>query len=721
MSCNKGMAPTIASFSTSLSFDTPIQYTYSDVAELQSIVNQFCDYREAAGGYIDVPAAFDTETTSFMHDGMPGACMYLWTLAIGGWYCYGRTWQQYSDVLDFLTVALDLSPSKKLAIYVHNLPFEFQFLRGVHDFDDVFAVRPRKVIRATAGVIEYRCSLALTGYSLDNVGKTLTTHKIKKAVGDLDYDKIRHYKTPLTDTELEYAITDVLVVTAKIAECIAEYGHVSKIPMTKTGIVRRKMREACLDQEAAYDYRRVMRDSTLTPGVYDALKRAYMGGFTHASWLRSGVATENVVSKDITSSYPTVLVAEKYPIGTASVVYPQSTKQLAYYMRKYCCIINVVFYGIRAAVLQEHIISSSKCWVLEGAQCDNGRIISADKVGITLCDVDFDMVRKFYTCDSLRIGKVYIWDKQYLPTPFVRTILDFYMDKTRLKGVPGEEYRYNAAKEQINSMSGMCCTDPVREAYIYDNIDGWADPQPPDKAQAIAEYNSDYMRVLYYPWGVFCTAYARRNLLGIIHRLGTHYLYADTDSVKYKDFDGAEEIFAEYNRQIKSKLIAACRWHGFYPQMVSPKTIDGRIKTLGVWDDDGDYKVFKTLGAKRYMYIDVDDQLHLTVSGVSKKTAVPWLVKKYGVRGAIDAFSDGLVFPATDEDGKPVCGKLTHWYVDTPTVCDLTDYTGITAEVVEQYCVSLAPSEYTLSITPVYLDLLRSRSKLYIDRGIDDA
>ena len=35
---------------------------------------------------------------------------------------------------------------------------------------------------------------------------------------------------------------------------------------------------------------------------------------------------------------------------------------------------------------------------------------------------------------------------------------------------------------------------------------------------------------------------------------------------------------------------------------ISPKTIKGETKTLGVWDFDGFYTDFKTLGAKRYIF-----------------------------------------------------------------------------------------------------------------------
>jgi hypothetical protein len=49
---------------------------------------------------------------------------------------------------------------------------------------------------------EFRCSLLLSNYALEYVGdKVISKYKVKKQVGKLDYSKIRHSETPLTDDE----------------------------------------------------------------------------------------------------------------------------------------------------------------------------------------------------------------------------------------------------------------------------------------------------------------------------------------------------------------------------------------------------------------------------------------------------------------------------------------------------------------------------------------
>ena len=113
-------------------------------------------------------------------------------------------------MLGILQQALDLSEDKHLIIYVHNLGYEFQWLRQWIKWDKVFAIKQRRPVYAIAGGFEFRCSLLLSNYALAYIGDNLLyKYPMEKMVGDLDYSKIRHSKTPLTAKELGYCITDV--------------------------------------------------------------------------------------------------------------------------------------------------------------------------------------------------------------------------------------------------------------------------------------------------------------------------------------------------------------------------------------------------------------------------------------------------------------------------------------------------------------------------------
>lgn len=143
--------------------------------------------------------------------------------------------------------------------------------------------------------------------------------------------------------------------------------------------------------------------------------------------------------------------------------------------------------------------------------------------------------------------------------------------------------------------------------------------------------------------------------------------------------------------------------------MVEPQTMDGERKLLGVWDWDGHYSRFKTLGAKRYMVEYAVDPLNgknqgkisITVSGLNKKTAVPWLLDTYGKDGVWDAFEDEMEVPAE------YTGKLTHTYLDEPREGFLEDYQGTVAPFSEDTAVHLEKQPYGLGLAEDFLKFLK--------------
>lgn len=68
-----------------------------------------------------------------------------------------------------LTEYLELYDNKRIIIYVHNLSYEFQFMRKWFVWDKIFALEERKVVYAIMAGIEFRCSYILTGYSLKSL------------------------------------------------------------------------------------------------------------------------------------------------------------------------------------------------------------------------------------------------------------------------------------------------------------------------------------------------------------------------------------------------------------------------------------------------------------------------------------------------------------------------------------------------------------------------
>ena len=116
--------------------------------------------------YKDVIMSFDIETTQY-HE-LKQSFMYLWQFCIGTEIVVtGRTWTQFKNFL--LLLESTLKENERYMIYVHNLPYEMQFLTGIFDFDmsETFAIDVRKIIKTClAGKFEFRCSYALTNMSL---------------------------------------------------------------------------------------------------------------------------------------------------------------------------------------------------------------------------------------------------------------------------------------------------------------------------------------------------------------------------------------------------------------------------------------------------------------------------------------------------------------------------------------------------------------------------
>ena len=196
--------------------------------------------------YFNVPASFDIETSSVQSSGLKMSLTYEWSFGINGIVTVGRTWEEYEELIRNVENLFGTSENVRLIVYVHNLSYEFQFMRKIFEWDKVFSLDVRKPVYAiTKTGIEYRCSYKLSGYNLETVGKNLQKYKVEKMSGDLDYSKVRHSKTPLTEKEWQYCVHDVLVVMAYIQEKIESDGDITKIPLTKTGYVRNYCRNNC--------------------------------------------------------------------------------------------------------------------------------------------------------------------------------------------------------------------------------------------------------------------------------------------------------------------------------------------------------------------------------------------------------------------------------------------------------------------------------------------
>ena len=512
--------------------------------------------------YYNLPCAFDIETTNINDDPKNRmAFPYHMQLMIGDVFITCRTIEQLGKVFSKLQQNYGLNEKKRLIMYVHNLPFEFQFIRCYFHFTDCQSKSQRQVYKVFFDQfgIEMRDSYVLSGMSLAKTAENLTEHTIRKLKGDLDYRPVRFPSTKLTDAELAYCYNDVKIICCYIEEQIKWYDNITKIPLTNTGRVRRHVRKHCLHVEKKNGkkicpYKDIIRNLTLEVDEYAYLLDAFLGGYTHANAMYSTKVLKDVHSIDFTSSYPTVMMSEQYPMSKGAFIDNlniTSYDDFVSYLNDRLAVVKVEFTGLETKPeVPDDYLSDSRIYENRGKVIqNNGRIHKAEHIVEFLTNIDLDMVVKAYSFTSIRIISGWFYYKNYLPKEFIESVLEFYVDKTTLKGVKGKEAEYLLKKGMLNSCYGMCVTDICKDEESCTFEKGWL-KKSANVDEKIAEYNKDPNRFLSYAWGVFITAYARRNLFTGIMSMVKDYVYCDTDSIKFLNMDAHKAYIEDYNRNI---------------------------------------------------------------------------------------------------------------------------------------------------------------------------
>lgn len=655
---------------------------------------------------LNLACSFDTEASSFYTDviGDEVGLVYIWMFGADNEVIYGRTLDDFQKFIVILNSYLEKNKCK-LIVYVHNFKYDFQFIRTYFKWDTVFMKAKRNPLYARYRNIEFRDSLVLSGgRSLAYIGEHLKSHSVTKAVGDLDYSLLRHSKTPLTATELGYCERDILTLNAYISEKIEEDGDITKIPYTNTGYVRNFVKNVCLFEHGER-YRSMIDGLTLTPGAYQQCERAFVGGAVGPNNYYTDKLVNNVVSYDIKSSYPYVMVTQTFPMGYPE---PVTNKEAASYLSRkdYHCIFRLTVHDLHPKEGNNYCypISQDKCINLIGARVVSNRVIDAASLSIECTELDYDTFKKFYniTPENSRITNMRAYPAGRLPRPIICSVFEFFNKKTTLDGVVGSESEYMISKNMLNAIYGMMVERPIRPKFMY--IDGRFVRDDIDYVAQIEGYNEKRDRVLYYPWGVYVTAHARHRLYDAIYNMGNRFVYCDTDSVKWKLMGGEYDIeryeyFNRVNKQAEKAILDVTKELKLSPDYTMPCDPLGHKKILGVWEREYIANNFKTIGAKRYMY-DIDGKYHLTVAGTNKKSTLDYILLQAREKNVSPyyLFTENLVIP------KEYSKRLIATYVDEEAIGYVTDYLGNRAFYDAPSGVHMVNSQYTFS----YTDSLRS-------------
>ena len=637
---------------------------------------------QGAKHYLDLVAAFDIETTNVEEPAV--AFMYIWQMQLGPEVTIiGRTWEEFQALQGRI---MELMPAGAiLVVWVHNLSFEFAFLSGVYPFQDqeVFAVAPRKVLKCTMfDRFEFRCSYLQTNMGLDAFTRRMgVAHQ--KLVGDLDYGVIRYPWTVLTDQELAYCVNDVQGLVEAVTEEMRRDGDtLYTIPMTSTGYVRRDAKRAMAEVNHLF-----VKGILPTWHIYTMLREAFRGGNTHASRFYADTILEDVHSADRSSSYPDVVCNCEFPIGPfyeAREHYDLDGILDLIGRRHKALLMRIRLWGVelRRDWWGCPYIAREKCRQIVDGVYDNGRVLQAAYLETTITDVDFQILIDEYDFTDFDCYDLAMARYGKLPRPLIDCTIDYYRKKTELKGNddPDAAYLYARSKEKLNSIYGMMAQDPVKDGLLYAGGEWRLEEQDPRELLKI----SNKKAFLAYQWGVWVTAWARFRLEEGIALAGDRFVYCDTDSVKYiGDLD-----WSEYNRQREMDSLGSG---------AHARDAKGREHYMGVFEDDGAYRRFATLGAKKYAYEDEDGQLHVTIAGVNKKKGGEELQR----HGGLEAFQPGFIFVEA--------GGTESVYNDEPEPFTVELPEG---QVEIRRGVCIRDSEYTLGITQEYEFLLHNPTLL---------
>ena len=483
--------------------------------------------------------------------------------------CYFRDWITLKNFYDKISSRFYYY---QIINYVHNLGYEFDYLmKNISRPIKFLSNSTHSTISGTLERyknIQFRCSYLLTGYSLAKLGDSIQLPKLES-----DYRTI-YPEDEVTEEEKFYCYRDNEIVAKYIVNVLLkEYGTLHNIPYTKTGRVRRLFKE---------NY--VLGDWDIMPTeeCYRALEKAFNGGITISNPRFTNMTLYNVHSYDIVSSYPFATLSELFPQKIRKSVCPLRLNYKNYFIAK------IRFTNISTKFDWQWLSISKMENIADDSEFFNGKLIRSTSVDRYVTNIDFEIISKTYEFDYEVLEYYELYQVEKLPECFIKTIL-YYADKKhtlkqeRKKYIEGtEEFysidrEYTLSKNDFNSIYGMMVEKLTKPIYTIDDDFIW------HKYEGKYNYKENYHLKRNFIFGVYITAYARRNLINaILKNCPYTFVYADTDSIKFI----GENIFVDTNKQIHEELLQhEC------------------VKQLGRFEYEGSYKEFKTLGAKNIVIL----------------------------------------------------------------------------------------------------------------------
>ena len=608
---------------------------------------------------------------------------YAWEFSIGETFYIGRTIEEFKEVIESLSVSLDLGPNRQVIIYSANIAYDFHsYFEGNFPIDNLFAKETQQPLFFETMGFMFKDFNALVG---------------ERAIDDCFYTtEIITENSEIRIDEKNILINVIDTINERIYEELKIYKNVSRIPLTNTGRARRELKKLLKSKE----YAALISSLTIEPGEMDLLTKAFTGGLVIAKEEYKGEVLENVGSWDLTSSYLASACSHPLPMSKGMLTRIKSVSELHELEKKYLWVGYVKLTGLINRFPMA-ILSVKQCYNVVNPYFINGKIAGADELIIPVTSADFSMIEKFYRFKTITFGKIYRYYKGYLPKEYMECVLGFYKDKTELKGT-GREIEYTVKKSLLNaSCFGIMVQNPIKDNVYFKNNKWFKETLTLE--EHCKNYNTNKSRFTFYPWGVFISAYSRMHLLNAIIDTWAHsrssksmygdFVYSDTDSVKLLNNEDHVSYFERYNKWISERICSVCKFYNIDKSLTMPKNNKGEVKPLGVWEYEGNYPVFETVGEKRYITINSDGEFETTISGVNSKKTSEYFENLDNV---FERFSDEyFVIP------KEHTGRMNVYLIQTERNGIIIDRDGEEHAFYAKKGVYQEPGEYSMTLTDI--------------------
>lgn len=341
-----------------------------------------------------------------------------------------------------------------------------------------------------------------------------------------------------------------------------------KMPITPHQVVSTMMRS-----------RMTQADKNLVAYIYPPSKESYkllkektfIGGYCGCTTTED--LQETLGHVDFTTSYIAQALTNYYPMSRFEKASMDDFKSN---IKNKCCLIKITLYDFKA---DRHVFLGKKhaIEITNPKFSRTSKILTADKATFLLTEMDFELVTTMYRYSSFEINEYYVSDRGPLPEYVTSVAEELYAAKAL------------AAKGSKERTWAKSLTE-----HVYGAMDS---PVYGDKSWV--KVKTEAVACPY--WAIWMVSHARFALMTTAAALGTDFVYADTDSLFFKNPYLHVQLIEQYNRNMQAKVELYCLKHGLDFEL---------YKELGTFKYEEDATPdhftiirFKSCGPKRYIYV----------------------------------------------------------------------------------------------------------------------